>query len=115
MTFESTWRDLAGFVVMAGCMTALAARVVPGVSRPSPVQWCVTLFAGIVVLVVYNESGLLRFVHEDVFNRVGGEFDEQSTWLVALAGALVAVAVCRGALWFWSRGDSGGAEVTNRA
>jgi hypothetical protein len=90
MSLESTWRDVVGFAVMAACMTALATVVFPttrAVSRSWRVAVAIVTFG---VVMVTNETHLLRTVHEDIFERIGGQIDETSTWLVALSGALLA-------------------------
>jgi hypothetical protein len=91
------WRDATGFVVIALSMTALGHQLLPRTWRSSTTsaQWALAAAVAFGAVFLANESDLLRVVHEDVFNRVGGEFDEFSTWLVAIAGAVLAVGLSR--------------------
>jgi hypothetical protein len=93
MSLESSARDLAGFVVMAGGMTLLASFVIPGARELPRSRHAAAAAVAFVAVLGLNEAGLLRTLHEDISDRIGGEFDELSTWLVTLAGAVL-VTIC---------------------
>ena len=84
---------MIGFAVMSVLMMLLAARVLPERWVPSGVAaQVVAVVASILVLWAARDAGLLRRLHDDL-SEVGGEFDEASTWIVALAAALTGVVV----------------------
>jgi hypothetical protein len=84
------------FVIEAVIMTALAEIMLPARWRPSTsAARLVTAVAALASVVVADATGVLESLHEDVFNRVGGEFDELSTWLVATIGAVAALITAR--------------------
>jgi hypothetical protein len=90
---DTTLRDIIGFSTISVAVTATAYRLEAPERRRT---WRAYLFAAVaaaVLVTVVDEFGLIRALHDDVVNRVGGEFDEAATWFVALAGALAAATV----------------------